>query len=83
MKKILIALSLAVFCVEGVYAGETAIIRPEQEIKNNQTYFTANIQKQPQEKGSKQGIKNHFTFFTINVNVNGKVVNYGKSNEAN
>ena len=54
MKKILVALSLVVFCVEGVYAGETASIAPEQEIKNNQTYFSANIQKQPQEKGSKQ-----------------------------
>lgn len=81
MKKILVALSLAVFCVEGVYAGEAASIPPEQEIKNNQTYFSANIQKQPQEKGSKQGIKNHFTFFTINVNVNGKVLNYSKAIE--
>lgn len=56
-----------------VWADDSA---PVQETENNQTYFTANIQKQPQSKGSKQGIKNHFTFFTINVNVNGKVLNY-------
>ena len=44
-----------------------------QEIKNNQSYATLNIQKQPATAQTKQKIDNHFTFFTINVQVNGKV----------
>ncbi len=44
----------------------------EQKINNEQAYFTANLQKQP-EKDSKQGLTNHFTFFTINVQINGKI----------
>ena len=45
---------------------------PQQGIENNQSYFTANLQKQP-EKDNKQKISNHFTFFTINVQINGKI----------
>jgi hypothetical protein len=76
MKKIAILLGLLFFCCESVFAADTGAVIPEQSVENNQSYFTANIQKQPQEKGCKQGIKNHFTFFTININVNGKVLNY-------
>ena len=45
---------------------------PQQTVENNQSYFTANLQKQP-EKDNKQKIQNHFTFFTINVQINGKI----------
>ena len=76
MKKIAILLGLLFFCCESVFAADTGAVIPEQSVENNQSYFTANIQKQPQEKGCKQGIKNHFTFFTINININGKVLNY-------
>lgn len=76
MKKLSIILGLLFFCSTSVFAADDTAITPEQDVQNEQTYFTANIQKQPQEKGSKQGIKNHFTFFTININVNGKVLNY-------
>lgn len=76
MKKIAILLGLLFFCCESVFAADTGAVIPEQSVENNQSYFTANIQKQPQGKGCKQGIKNHFTFFTININVNGKVLNY-------
>lgn len=76
MKKIAIVLGLLFFCCESVFAADTDVAIPEQSVENNQSYFTANIQKQPQEKGSKQGIKNSFTFFTININNNGKVFNY-------
>ena len=76
MKKIAIVLGLLLFCDESVFADDTGAVVPEQSVKNNQSYFTANIQKLPQEKGSKQGIKNSFTFFTININNNGKVFNY-------
>lgn len=75
MKKIAIVLGLLFFCCESVFAADTGAVIPEQSVENNQSYFTANIQKQPQAKGSKQGIKNHFTFFTININNNGKVFN--------
>ena len=43
-----------------------------QDIKNDQSYFTANLQKQP-EKESKQKIGNHFSFFVINIQINGKI----------
>ncbi len=76
MKKIIIILGLLFFCGESVFANEMAVNTPEQKTENEQSYFTANIQKQPLEKGSKQAIKNHFTFFTININANGKVINY-------
>lgn len=81
MKKLAILLAFLFFCGESVFAADTNAIVPEQSVENNQSYFTANIQKQPQEKGSKQGIKNHFTFFTININVNGKVLNYALPDE--
>ena len=81
MKKLVILLTLVFFCTESVFAVDNTGIIPEQGIDNKQSYFTANIQKQPQEKGSKQGIKNHFTFFTININVNGKVLNYPLQDE--
>lgn len=45
---------------------------PQQTVENNQSYFMANLQKQP-EKDNKQKIQNHFTFFTINVQINGKI----------
>lgn len=76
MKKISILLTVLLFCSQIVFADENAIVVPEQNTENEQAYFTANIQKQPLEKGSKQAIKNHFTFFTININANGKVINY-------
>ena len=57
---------LLVFCALPVMA------EPQQGIENNQAYFTANLQKQP-EKDNKQKITNHFTFFTINVQINGKL----------
>lgn len=50
----------------------TMAAEPQQAIENNQSYFTANLQKQP-EKDNKQKIQNHFTFFTINVQINGKI----------
>ena len=49
-----------------------AMAEPQQAIENNQAYFTANLQKQP-EKDNKQKITNHFTFFTINIQINGKI----------
>lgn len=70
MKKIAIILSLLLFCSSGVFADE---VTPQQTVKNEQAYFTANLQKQPQYGKQKQGITNHFTFFTINVQVNGKI----------
>lgn len=81
MKKFAILLAFLFFCCESVFAADTDVAIPEQSVENNQSYFTANIQKQPQEKGSKQGIKNHFTFFTINININGKVLNYALPDE--
>lgn len=81
MKKLVILLAFLFFCTESVFAADADKAIPKQDVENNQSYFTANIQKQPQEKGSKQGIKNHFTFFTININVNGKVLNYALPDE--
>lgn len=46
---------------------------PQQTVKNDQAYFTANLQKQPQDCEQNQKITNHFTFFTINVQINGKI----------
>lgn len=56
MKKLLIMLSLLLFCCHAAFADD---IQPEQAIKNNQAYFTANLQKQPQEGKQKQGIIYH------------------------
>lgn len=76
MKKLSLILCLLFFCTTSVFASDDTGNTPNQNVQNEQSYFTANIQKQPQENGGKQGIKNHFTFFTININANGKVINY-------
>ena len=70
MRGLIIVLSLFLFCTQVVFANEAQSI---QQVENNQSYFTANIQKQPQNSKQKQAISNHFTFFTINVQVNGKI----------
>lgn len=73
MKKFL--LTLLVLSLGGIpVLADEAL--PQQNVKNDQAYFTANIQKQPQGDKQKQGINNHFTFFTINVQVNGKIDNF-------
>lgn len=53
---------------------------PQQTVENNQSYFTANLQKQP-EKDNKQKIQNHFTFFTINVQINGKLQDFADTDK--
>lgn len=73
MKKLTIVLGILFFSVTSVFADD---VIPQQTAKNNQAYFTANIQKQPQNSKQKQDINNHFTFFTINVQVNGKIDNF-------
>lgn len=73
MKKLTIVLGILFFSVTSVFADD---VIPQQSAKNNQAYFTANIQKQPQNSKQKQDINNHFTFFTINVQVNGKIDNF-------
>lgn len=73
MKKLAILLGLLLVSSSAVFADE---VIPAQSAKNNQTYFTANIQKQPQNSKQKQDINNHFTFFTINIQVNGKIDNF-------
>lgn len=73
MKKLTIVLGILFFSVTSVFADDVV---PQQSAKNNQAYFTANIQKQPQNSKQKQDINNHFTFFTINVQVNGKIDNF-------
>ena len=71
MKKIFIVmLSLLFFCNAVVFAAD---VQPEQNIQNDQSYTTLNLQKQPQSGKQKQGITNHFTFFTINIQINGKI----------
>ena len=67
MKRLLILVMLMAL---PVFAEE-----PQQEIKNDQAYFTANLQKQP-EKDNKQKIGNHFSFFVINVQINGKLQDF-------
>ena len=54
--------------------------QPQQEVMNNQAYFTANLQKQP-EKDNKQKIGNHFSFFVINVQINGKIKDIDTSDD--
>lgn len=72
MKKLFILLiGLIIVCVP-VFAEENDTQLVEQKVNNNQTYFTANLQKQPDSK-QKQGISNSFTFFTINIQINGKI----------
>ena len=63
---------LALILTICLLSGLTAIAEPIQEIDNNQSYLTANIQKQPK-KDNKQKISNHFSFFVINIQINGKV----------
>lgn len=70
MKKLSIILGILLFCSQAVFADE---VLPQQDVKNDQSYFTANLQKQPTNEKQKQGITNHFTFFTINVQINGKI----------
>lgn len=78
MKKLAILLSLLLVSSSAVFADEAI---PTQSAKNNQAYFTANIQKQPQNSKQKQEITNHFTFFTINVQINGKINDTDSSNK--
>ena len=78
MKKLAIILGLLLVSSSTVFADD---VMPAQSAKNNQTYFTANIQKQPQSEKQKQEITNHFTFFTINVQVNGKINDIDPSNK--
>lgn len=73
MKKLAILLGLLLVSSSAVFADN---VIPAQSAKNNQAYFTANIQKQPQNSKQKQDINNHFTFFTINIQVNGKIDNF-------
>ena len=69
MKKLAFILGLLLFCSQITFADEVMV---EQDIKNDQAYFTANLQKQP-EKESKQKIGNHFSFFVVNIQINGKI----------
>lgn len=73
MKRILLTTLVLILGGTMVLADE---ITPQQTVKNDQAYFTANIQKQPKTDKQKQDITNHFTFFTINVQVNGKIDNF-------
>lgn len=73
MKKLVIVLGILFFTCQTVFADD---VMPAQSAKNNQAYFTANIQKQPQNSKQKQDINNHFTFFTTNIQVNGKIDNF-------
>ena len=77
MRSLTLILGLSLFCAQSVLADESI---PAQTVKNDQSYFTANLQKQPQEGKQKQGITNHFTFFTINVQINGKAVDGQRGN---
>ena len=78
MKSILLTALVLILGGTMVLADEDT---PQQTVKNDQAYFTANIQKQPKTDKQKQGITNHFTFFTINVQVNGKIDNFNTPKE--
>ena len=78
MKKVLLTTLALILGSTMVLADE---VTPQQIVKNDQAYFTANIQKQPKTDKQKQGITNHFTFFTINVQVNGKIDNFNAPTE--
>ena len=69
MKKLAFILGILLFCSQITFAD---VVMAGQDIKNDQSYFTANLQKQP-EKESKQKIGNHFSFFVINIQINGKI----------
>lgn len=78
MKRVFsIVLGLMFFCSSVALATD---VQPEQNIDNNQSYATLNLQKQPQSGKQKQGITNHFTFFTINIQINGKIKDYPETN---
>lgn len=77
-RNFLIVLGLMFFCSSVALATD---VQPEQNIKNDQSYATLNLQKQPQSGKQKQGITNHFTFFTINVQINGKINDIDSSNK--
>ena len=77
MKKLAFILGILLFCSQITFADE---VLPQQDIKNNQSYFTANLQKQP-EKESKQKIGNHFSFFVVNIQINGKIKDSDTANE--
>lgn len=79
MKKVLLTTLALILGSTIVLADE---VTPQQIVKNDQAYFTANIQKQPKTDKQKQGITNHFTFFTINVQVNGKIDNFNTPTES-
>ena len=78
MKKVLLTTLALILGSTIVLADE---VTPQQTVKNDQAYFTANIQKQTKTDKQKQGITNHFTFFTINVQVNGKIDNFNTPTE--
>ena len=78
MKKVLLTTLAFILGSTMVLADE---VTPQQTVKNDQAYFTANIQKQPKTDKQKQSITNHFTFFTINVQVNGKIDNFNTPKE--
>ena len=78
MKKLAFILGILLFCSQITFADE---VMAGQDIKNDQSYFTANLQKQPQNSKQKQDINNHFTFFTINVQVNGKIDNFANTDK--
>ena len=78
MKKLAILLGLLLVSSSAVFADD---VMPAQTAKNNQAYFIANIQKQPQNSKQKQDINNHFTFFTINIQINGKIDNFADTNK--
>ena len=69
MKELAFILGILLFCSQITFADEGVT---EQDIKNDQSYFTANLQKQP-EKESKQKIGNHFSFFVVYIQINGKI----------
>lgn len=74
MKGLVVILGVCAICALPLSVAQAdESITPTQEIKNEQSYATLNLQKQPQEGKQKQGITNHFTFFTINVQINGKI----------
>ena len=77
MKKLAFILSLLLFFSSAVLADENT---SEQTVKNEQAYFTANLQKQP-EKQCKQKIGNHFSFFVVNIQINGKIKDSDTANE--
>lgn len=76
MKKLALLLCLIFCCSTTVFANE---ITPQQAVSNEQAYFTANLQKQP-EKECKQKIGNHFSFFVINIQINGKIKDLDNTN---